>query len=275
MIVSGMTDSKRLKADLHLHTLSSDGKNTPTETLERVRRQGCGLAAITDHDTVDGVDEALCSAQKLGMICVSGIELSAYQNGEIHILGYCFDYKNPEFIKNLANVKGMRRCRNLKLKQKLEELGIFLDIDFEAENLGRKQIAEAMVRQSVSASVSDAFERYLGKDKKAYVAAERLSPVQAVAMIKRFGGAASLAHPKAVMQSGQLVPLLKELKEAGLDGMEVYYPNHGDRDILRLKQLCGEYGLIATGGSDYHGEDERKINYVAEENVLRRFGILL
>lgn len=187
-----------MKADLHIHTTKSDGSETPIEVVHWARNKGLDVMAITDHDSVDGLDEGRKEAEKLGIKFVDGIELSTFSTCEIHVLGYNIDYKNPDFVQELRAVKDMRKDRNKRIAQKLQTLGIDIDIDFDSDGVGRMNMARAMVKAGYCKDTSEAFDKYLGVGAKAYCECRRLTPVEAVKLVKKYGGFASVAHPQKV-----------------------------------------------------------------------------
>lgn len=262
-----------MRADLHVHTTSSDGSLSPAEVVRRAKNKGLDAIAVTDHDTVNGLDEAICEAEKTGVKLVRGIELSSFSNCEIHVLGYNFDYKNPDFVQELRNVKDMRINRNLLIGQKLNDLGIKPDIDFAADDLGRMNIARQLVKEGYCKDVSSAFEKYLGTGGKAYCNTKRLTPKEAVLFIKKYGGFAAVAHPKKYLTDKRLEMLLSGLKPLGLDGLEVNYPGHGAKDIKELNALCAKYRLLPTGGSDFHDED-KEFDSLLNEKTAKALGLV-
>lgn len=262
-----------MKADLHLHTTASDGALSPRDTVFRIADLGAELVAVTDHDTVDGLDEAAEAARERGVKFVSGIEISARVTSEVHVLGYNIDYKNPDFAQRLEEIKAMRITRNLMIGERLAALGVAPDMDFGARGLGRKNIADAMLAAGTVASVQDAFDRYLGAKGTAYVEAKRVSPLAAVTLIRDFGGVAVLAHPRKYVYEKTLQPLVEGLKGYGLAGLEVYYYGYGPEDVAALEGAARRYGLIATGGSDYHGDEDRNFLFEPSPRVLRALGV--
>lgn len=177
-----------MKADLHVHTTKSDGSLTPREVVRWAKNKGLDVMAITDHDSVAGLDEGRDEAKKLGIKFVGGIEFSTYSICEIHILGYNIDYKNPDFVQELQKVKDLRKERNVRIGQKLQDLGIKLDIDFASDGLGRMNMARELVKKGYCKDINDAFDTYLKPGAKAYCEAKRLTPVEAVKLIKKHGG---------------------------------------------------------------------------------------
>ena len=236
-----------MKADLHIHTNKSDGSLSPGEVVRWAKNKGLDVMAITDHDTVAGLDEGRDEARKVGIKFVDGIELSTFSICEIHILGYNIDYKNPDFVQELQKVQDMRKDRNIRIGQKLKDLGINVDVDFSANGLGRMNIARQLVKEGYCRDINDAFDRYLKPGAKAYCEAKRLTPVEAVKLIKKYGGFASVAHPKKYLLDKRLDMLLGGLKQFGLDGMELNYPSHNEQDKKKLCRTYGKAPLVAYG----------------------------
>ena len=246
-----------LKADLHLHTTASDGSMTPAKVVEWAKKGGLDVMAITDHDTVAGLAEGKAKAEELGIKFVPGIELSAFSVMEIHILGYNVPYENKEFLAALDGVQNQRIERNKLIGEKLRACGFDLDIDFSAKGVGRMNMAREMVAKGYAKDVPEAFDKWLGTGAKCYAEAKRLTPIDAVKLIKSFGGFASIAHPKKYLLDGRLEMLVEGLKRFGLDGLEVNYPSHTEDDKQKLVNLCKKFRLLETGGSDFHGDEDK------------------
>jgi predicted metal-dependent phosphoesterase TrpH len=270
-----------LLTDLHLHSSASDGILSPKEVVRWAALNNLKIISLTDHDTVDGLNDAREECQRLGVAFVSGIELSAYSTDEIHILGYGIDYENDEFIERLSAVKAQRAQRNAELKDKLAQLGVHVDVDPMEKGAGRMNFARDMVKKGISRTPAHAFEQYLGKGGLAYTPSKRLKPFEAVELIRDFNGLPVLAHPKRFIQDKNLLDIIEGLIPHGLLGVEVYYPSHSAADIAELKRLAKSKNLIATGGSDYHGEElsagfESKtrscgtttVKYIPDKNTL-------
>ena len=243
--------------DLHLHTLASDGRLTPTELVRLAAGRGLRTIAVTDHDTTDGLAEAFDAAKEFpGVRIIPGIELSADVPGdEVHVLGYFIDPGDAELQAELRRFRAGRVDRAKTMVEKLAQLGIRLEWErvqyFAGDGaVGRPHVAMAMVEAGYCQEPKDAFPDYLGRNGLAYVERVKLTPQEAVAMIRRAGGAAVLAHPAYMndMESG-----VAGLSGAGLSGMEVYYGKYGDDTVRQLARLSREYDLIPCGGSDYHG----------------------
>ena len=259
-----------------MHSTFSDGVLTPTELVIRAYKKGMSVAALTDHDTVDGLDEMISAGQKKDIRILPAVELSSYAEHEVHVLGYGIRYKDESFIKALQKSKDCRYERNIELKKRLKEVGIDLDdIDFGEKNFGRVKIAKLMIERGYVSTIDEAFVKYLGKEGLAYVTGNRLAPQDAVRTIVDNGGVAVLAHPKKMFMNGELEDIIKELVPAGLGGLECYYPGHSFGEIRIFTDLASKYGLLATGGSDYHGPEDKDINCILQEQVLEKLGLEL
>lgn len=241
------------RIDLHLHTTASDGRFSPSELVAMALARHLVAIAITDHDTTDGVDEALEAAKGTELIVVPGVEISCdvpYQ--EVHLLGYYIDHHDLGLEEKLFAFREARLRRAKEMLVKLAALGLPLEWEMVAElakgnSVGRPHIAQAMVNKGYVASVDEAFALYIGRNGPAYVERYKLSPTEAVSLIKEAGGLPVLAHPREVTH------FLPSLVEQGLVGLEVYYNSYSAEDIRQLACLARKYGLIPTGGSDYHG----------------------
>ncbi len=243
--------------DLHLHTMASDGRLTPTELVRLVARQGLKTVAITDHDTTDGLSEAFEAAKEFpGLRIIPGIELSADVPGdEVHVLGYFINPDDAELQAELQRFRAGRVDRAKTMVGKLAQLGIHVEWErvqhFAGDGaVGRPHIAMALVEAGYCREPKDAFPEYLGRNGLAYVERVKLTPAEAVGMIRRAGGAAVLAHPAYMndMEAG-----IANLSGIGLAGMEVHYAKYRDDTIRQLARLARQYELIPCGGSDYHG----------------------
>ncbi len=243
--------------DLHLHTLASDGRLTPTELIQLVAKQGLEIVSITDHDSTEGLAEAYEAAKEFtNLRIIPGIEMSADIPGdEVHILGYFLDYEDPEFQAKLLEFRRGRVDRAKMMVEKLDALGVHLEWErvqhFAGDgSVGRPHIALAMVEAGYCKEPKDAFDEYLGRNGLAYAERPKMSPSEGVEMIKKVGGVPVLAHPTYMndIEAG-----ISSLKQVGLLGMEVYYAQYDDDTVRHLARLAREYDLIPCGGSDYHG----------------------
>lgn len=244
-----------LKCDLHTHSICSDGLFSPSEVVDMAIACGLDVVAISDHDTVKGVKEAVEYGKTKGITVLPAIEISTFAQNEIHILGYNIDYDNPEFLQVIENVKSMRRSRNEKILEKLAGFGIALDrksLDNTNQNIGRMHIARQMVAEGYVKDVNEAFDNYLGIKGICHIDAVRLKPHEAVKLIKRYGGVPVLAHPQRYYMENVLESLIEGLLKYGLAGIEAYYPKHSKEQREHYLDLAARYNLIATGGSDFH-----------------------
>ncbi|WP_027340266.1 PHP domain-containing protein [Halonatronum saccharophilum] len=246
--------------DLHLHTTASDGSFTPKELVKRAVELGFSAIAITDHDTVGALKEGVELAKENGIEMVPGIELNTdYENTEIHILGYYIDFSDEKLVNKLISLQEARYNRIKNIVQKLNEVGIDIDFDNVANlaqdaALGRPHIAQLMLEKGYVKEWSDAFDKYIGKGCPAYVERKKLTPKEAIQLIKGVGGVPILAHP-VLMERDDLLP---KLIEWGIEGLEVYHTEHDKGDIKRYLEFVRENKLLMTAGSDCHGPKRKK-----------------
>lgn len=252
--------------DLHTHTTASDGSLTPTQLVEAAVTVGLRAVAVTDHDTSDGVPEALEAGTRLGIRVVPGIEISAQlAGGTLHVLGYEIDQHETRFAAGIAHLKQARADRNPKIIQKLQEMGIPISLEQVEEKsggdlIGRPHIAETLVDLGAVRTAQEAFDRYLGSDAKAYVHKYRLEPGAAFELISGAGGIPVMAHPYQTRREGEdLRRLVANLKELGLAGIEIYYTNHTPAQTAYYQELSQEFDLVPTGGTDFHGKINQEI----------------
>jgi predicted metal-dependent phosphoesterase TrpH len=243
-------------ADLHLHTIFSDGTNSPEELVIRAEKAGLSAIAVVDHDTVRGIEAASSAGKQANIEVLPGIELSAEFEGlEIHILGYLIDYRNKNLLEKLDSLKENRIARVYKIIEKLKNLGVNLNPETvlalgQKGTVGRLHIARIMVREGLVGSIYEAFQKYIGDKSPAYVLNFKLSPQQAIELIKGAAGIPVLAHPY-ILKRDDLIP---QFVDYGLKGLEVYYPEHTQSKITTYLGLAKKYALLVTGGSDFHGE---------------------
>lgn len=243
--------------DLHSHTNESDGTCSPGELVQEAARAGVTVLGITDHDTFRGFDQAAPLADQAGIEAVCGIELSTKLHGQsVHLLGYFLgDNGLKSFRTWVLEMQASRRERNVRLAARLRELGFDITLE-EAEKrgrgmTGRPHFAQLMVEKGYVASLRQAFDEYLDESAKGYVHRNEPQFSAGVARIREAGGIASLAHPVRVR--GDIPALLPELCEAGLNAIEAYHSDHTPRDTEQYVGLAERYGLMVTGGSDFHG----------------------
>ncbi|MBN2226246.1 MAG: PHP domain-containing protein [candidate division Zixibacteria bacterium] len=245
--------------DLHLHTIYSDGTDTPEELVELARQKQLAAFAITDHDNVGGYREARECLRDGDPELVSGVELSAGQSGEdIHILGYFIDPNSTALQKSLANLQQKRNLRGDEMFKKLQALGIAIPQGLIREIAGnsavaRPHVADALVRVGAVRNYDEAFRRYIGIGCDAYVAKENLKPKEAIALIHQAGGLAFLAHPAI----GNTIKYVDEFVTYGLDGIEVYHSKHNKHTRKGFISIAQSKSLLVSGGTDYHGRGGR------------------
>lgn len=245
--------------DLHTHSTFSDGTTTPTNLIREAKEAGLSAIALTDHDTMAGVPEALGAGVRAGIEVIPGVELSANHEGiAVHILGYGLDRLNPDLLALLTELQAIRRDRNRQILKKLAGLGIMIDREELSTSssglIGRPHIARLLVKQQVVTSMDQAFRKYLKKDGLAYAAAARFPATETIKRIKQAGGVAVLAHPTTLDKSlGRLTEIIKYLQQHELDGIEAIYPGHSKKTSKGFCELAEKLGLLITGGSDFHG----------------------
>jgi 3',5'-nucleoside bisphosphate phosphatase len=269
-------------ADFHLHSTHSDGRKTPAELAAIVHRNGVRYMALTDHDTVSGLDEMRAAlARYPKVVLIPGVELSVDMGVEVHILGYWMDERDPAFLAELDRFREGRLGRGQEMVRKLRALG--MDISWERvleiagdASVGRPHVALALQEKGYVATVNEAFDRYLANGGPAYVAREKLTPEDAIRMLHAAGGIAVVAHPQFIglpkrpgadgsrpfrddAYIAERDGALERLAAAGAVGMEVYYKNNSPELVSELKAVADRLGLLPLGGSDYHAlgrEDE-------------------
>ncbi|MFH1560739.1 MAG: PHP domain-containing protein [Chloroflexota bacterium] len=245
-----------VQVDLHLHTTCSDGRLTPTQLVELVAERGLRVVAVTDHDSTEGLEEALEAAKRFPHLSViPGVELSTDIPGnEIHVLGYFIRYSDAGLQQALGEFRDGRVDRAREMVSKLAALGVPVEWERVLElanegSVGRPHIAQAMVEKGYISYPQEAFAQYIGRNGLAYAERRKVTPVEAVSLIREVGGLPVLAHPREVDDVESLLP---ELKTAGLVGMEVYYGTYTPSEVEALATLAAREGLIPCGGSDYH-----------------------
>jgi predicted metal-dependent phosphoesterase TrpH len=251
--------------DLHTHSQESDGTDSPAALVERAAAAGLEALAITDHDTLSGVAEASAAAAQVGLPFVAGVELSTRRADEpdpasrsVHLLGYFFEPPRDGFCAWLESLKQCRRDRNVRMAERLRELGYDVHVE-EAEALGhgitgRPHFARLLVDKGYFKTYEQAFRELLGETRPAYV--ERLdpSPEEGIGRLRNAGALVSLAHAARInKRGGEEERIIQGMVDAGLQALEVWHSDHGERERSRYAQLADKYNLALTGGSDYHG----------------------
>lgn len=277
--------------DLHVHSTCSDGTYAPARLVDYAREKGLSAFALTDHDTVNGLKEALDYAAELRGAdadnvpeVIPGIELSSdYQGRDVHVIGLYIDHRDARFQRYLQDFVASRDARNDKMCQRLREAGMDISYEklraaFPGSVITRAHYAQYMLEHGYVGSRAEAFERYVGDHCPYYVPREKITPAQAVSLILGAKGIPVLAHPILChMSDSRLDALVGELKEAGLMGIEALYSTYRTCDERQVRALARKYGLLLSGGSDFHGENKPGLDlgtgygklYVPEE-ILER-----
>lgn len=245
--------------DLHLHTTASDGLCSSLELVEQAAAAGLSVMAATDHDTTASVEEVRVRAAERGIEAIAGIEITAVEDGrDIHVLGYFLRTTDASFREFLSGQRRTRLERVHVIAGRLADLGMPVDLSEalavasqqSARAIGRPQVARAMVDAGHVATTREAFDKWLGRDLPAFVPRSGPSPESVIAMIHRATGLASLAHPGRTMIDDRI----PALRDAGMDALEAYHPDHDAASAARYRRMADELGLLTTGGSDYHGD---------------------
>jgi len=245
--------------DLHTHSLRSDGALSPKELVLRAAARGVRIQALSDHDTLAGVGEAIATGAKSGVRIIPATELNTESEwGDAHVLGYFVDPADTALEDRLRWLRENRGRRVELMVEKLNGLGYAIDLDRVLEiaqggALGRPHVAQALLEKGYVRTFDEAFDTLIAKDSPAYVSRVGLAPIEAVELVRAHGGVPSLAHPGTVSGLDDLLP---KLVAAGLAGIEVYYPDHSPTFVARCLGLARTHGLVTTGGSDFHGRSE-------------------
>lgn len=252
--------------DLHIHTSASDGTFSPLEIIQMATRAGLQAISITDHDTTEGSRQALARRIPTGLHFITGVEISTQApaeckvTGSLHILGYGIDPDFKPLGDALEQLRAARNQRTHHIVQRLNQMGIDLTLEQVKAEVGRStpgrpHVARALIKAGVAADVNEAFEKWIGQDAPAYVGKKRLPCEQTFELIKAAGGISVLAHPyliKCPTPNG-LETLIQKLKALGLEGLEVYYPDHKPTSVQHYLTIAETHGLLITGGTDFHG----------------------
>ena len=247
-------------ADLHLHTMFSDGTFTPEELVLRAQNVGLACIALTDHDSVEGCERAAAACAKVKMEFISDAELTAeHEDTEVHVLGYFLDTKNKVLLDRIGKFQVVRQQRIYEMCAALNKLGIPLKAEsvFALANCkspGRPHVARALVKEKLITNLDDAFEKYLKKGKPAWVPKTKMSALEGVELIHQAGGLAVMAHP-GLNRTDDIIP---DLVKAGLDGIECFHTKHSTIMSERYLEIAEKYDLLVTGGSDCHGFSKKQ-----------------
>ncbi len=247
-------------ADLHLHTNFSDGTFAPEELAARGRQLGFAALALTDHDTVEGCARMAAACTAAGMEFIAGTELTAeHADVEVHLLGYLVDTQNPKLLSEIARFQAVRQDRIRQMTARLNELNVPLEVEsvFTLANCkspGRPHVARALVQARLVRTLDEAFERFLKKNRPAWVPKARMSALEGIELIHQAGGLAIMAHP-GLNRTDEIIPALVE---AGLDGLECFHTKHSTTTSEHYLEMADRYHLLVTGGSDCHGFSKNK-----------------
>ncbi|MBI9111267.1 PHP domain-containing protein [Maridesulfovibrio ferrireducens] len=251
--------------DLHTHSTASDGTLTPVELVLAAKEEGLVAIALTDHDTIAGLPEAVRAGEKHGVEVIPGCELSVHSDvGVLHIVGLWVDPYSSILQNKFESIRKKRGVRNDEIIKKLQNLGLNITMDEVREKaagtVGRPHIASVLLDKNYVKSFDDAFNRYIGKKGKAYISRESLAPEEAINLLKATNATSILAHP-ALLSTNETVlnEQVKELKRLGLDGIEIYCSSHTTEMIGICKKIARKYNLLASGGSDFHGSVKPEI----------------
>ncbi|MBE6598640.1 MAG: PHP domain-containing protein [Ruminococcaceae bacterium] len=245
--------------DLHTHSLCSDGSLTPGELIRHAKEQGLSAIALSDHDNVDGIREAMAVGEEIGIEVVPAIELSAISDTETHILGYFIDPDSPELMSAMKYIRDVRVQRTAETCEKLAEYGMHVSMDEVREKAGggilcRAHIAKIMTEKGYSESPKAAFAKWLNAGCPCHSESQALTDTEAVELVRKAGGDAYLAHLHLTKKSGEeLENFIKHLMEAGLTGLEGYYTDYTPEMEETYRGLAAKYGLKISGGTDFHG----------------------
>jgi len=265
--------NNRVGIDLHVHSSASDGSLSPIEILSLAVQLNLGAVAITDHDTIDGAKKALAAGIPDQLHFVTGVEISASRPlsypgpGSFHLLGYAFRLDDPDLNHTLKKLQNARQQRNPRIIERLNAVGVNIDLEEvsggtgEYGQLGRPHIAATLVKKGIVASIDEAFDRFLGTGKPAYVDKYRVDCARAIKLIADAGGIPVLAHPGLldIRRQDAVEALVLELKEMGLKGIEAYYPEHTKAQTDQYLDLATRHNLLVTGGTDFHGSIKPEI----------------
>lgn len=260
--------SRQKACDLHMHTIHSDGTFTPGELVGLAKQKGLSCIALTDHDTLSGVEEAQAEGSRMGVEVIAGIEVSVkFEPGTMHILGFFVDRNSKNLQDGLALIQDARRSRNPMIIEKLRALGI--DVSLEeveresgGDQVGRPHFARLLVKKGYVRNFEEAFDKYLAKGAPAYVDKRKLTSREAIEMIEEAGGIAALAHPKQLKLDrtpDQFEHTIEQLTSEGMKGLEVYSSCQSKEEAARYRKTAERLGLLITGGSDFHGANKPNI----------------
>ncbi|MFW5790760.1 MAG: PHP domain-containing protein [Bacillota bacterium] len=262
-------------ADLHLHTTASDGNISAKETIDIAYQRGLDYISITDHDSVDSLEEALLYSKNTDIKVIPGIEINSdFLDTEVHVLGYFIDYKSKDLLNLLKTIKNSRIKRSEKMLKKLNEiLNINLEMEdltdlVEGEIITRAHIAALLNKKRIVKNNDEAFDKYIGSKAPAYVKRDYITPAEAVEVIKKAGGIPVLAHPGRIDYEGFS---FEDLLDFNFEGIEVFYPAHSSLEEEKFLKESLKRKLLVTGGSDNHGPGKGHKNLIGKVRLPKRF----
>lgn len=255
--------------DLHCHTTASDGIKTPTELIDFALSRDVRVLAVTDHDTISGLEEAVNYASNKEFTLIPGIEFSIdYQGGSFHLVGLYIDHNYAPIIEKTLHLQDVRDKRIYRIIDDLEKHGIEVPVeDVLSESaggaIGRPHVARVLVKHGYANNINEVFKKYLVKGKPGYVKKERIKLEEAISLIKGAGGLSVIAHPVSLnyRDMTEFENILKGFIDSGVDGIEAYSSMHKNSEITAFLELAEKYNLLVSGGSDYHGDKDEKIGY--------------
>lgn len=265
-----------MKIDLHCHTTASDGIYTPQELIEFAIKNEVSTIAITDHDTINGIEEGLTYSKDKNIKVIPGIEFSVeHESGAFHLLGFYIDYKNKELCEKLEKLQKYRDERIVYMLDSLKKASVEIPLDEVIKEacggaIGKPHVARVMVRHGFGKSVDEIFQKYLADGKPGDVPKERISPENAIELILKSGGLPVIAHPASLEYKDieKFEEFIKPLIELGIVGIEAYSTMHNKESVSNYIEIANKYNLIITGGSDFHGDKGEKIGYYSKENLI-------
>jgi len=264
------------KIDLHCHTTASDGILSPSQLIDYALSCGVAVLAVTDHDTIGGLEEAVNYASGKDITLLSGIEFSIdFSGGSFHLLGLAIDHKNSKLIEKTLHLQQLRDSRIYSIIDDLSRHNIYIPVEDVLQEsgggaAGRPHVARTLVRHGYARDINEIFQKYLVKGKPGYVPKERISLGDAVALIKGAGGCAIVAHPVSLnyRDFGVFESILRGFIDAGVEGIEAYSSMHRTSEVKKFIEFADRYGLIITGGSDYHGDKHEVIGHYQPDTPI-------
>ncbi len=265
-----------MAVDLHLHSTYSDGSNTPVEIVERAVDIGLTGIALTDHDTLDGIPEAAIAAKSHSLRFIGGTELSVmWKDQSMHMLVYFLDPGSGPLQDRMVELRSSRHQRNIQIADKLQGLGLNVTIEDATKEagggvVGRPHFAGVMMQKNYVANVPEAFDRYLAAGRPAYTPRKRLTAEQAISLSHESRAVSVIAHPHTLnLRADEFATGFKELANHGLGGIEAYYGEYTPAMRSRIAEICEDLGIVATGGSDYHGKYKPHLSIGTGKGDLR------